>query len=145
MKRLPFGKETKLNLGLGLCPCCEVQRGVYHQPGCPCEECGKCGKPVVFCACQCLEPFDADQVIRGVILSMTENDIIREGVKIKDMENLSYTNQAVIKGYMEGLLGLTPCGIGDDGFPTYDLHAVALQLGMSDTEKAHMMAAAGLG
>ena len=141
LQRLAFGREKKLNLGLGLCPCCEVQRGVNHKAGCVCEECANCSKPVVFCACQCLDPHDADQVIKGVILSMTEDDIIREGGKIKDMDNLSYTEQAVVSGYMEGLLGLTPCGVGNDGFSTYDLNEVALQLCMNDTEKAHLLAA----
>lgn len=143
--RLLFGKEQRLILGLGDCPACETKRGSLHEYGCVAEECPKCHRPIVACHCQCLEPEEGKHIVAGIILSMTEADVIRLGEGIKDMKTLSYTNEAVIKSTMEGLLGLTPCGIGDDGFPTYDLHAVALQLGMTDTEKAHMMAACGMG
>jgi len=118
-----------------------VKRGQEHEYGCVAESCPRCHRAIITCSCQCLEPGEGAKIILGIERTFTSvDDVALASESVKDMNKLSYSEQAAINAFMV-VLGLKPCGIGKDGEPQYDLNCVADTLQMTDTERNKMMSA----
>lgn len=51
---IPFGEEAHSSTE-DYCRECGAKRGRYHHPGCPTEECPRCGKQYTTCECDTKE------------------------------------------------------------------------------------------
>lgn len=66
-KRVPFGAENNLpQSGRETCGQCGCRREETHLPGCAGEECPACGKVLIGCCCECLSPYDGEEIIQGL-------------------------------------------------------------------------------
>lgn len=160
-ERIPFGRETRLNLGFGpVCPGCDAPRGGYHRPGCPAEECAKCGGVLINCYCMALQPFDGVRIVRGIaatVGSLDEAFALGRGVGNRNTERWSYSDQAAMQFFMEHgpeplrtavnnkfhecFPGLQPAGVDAKGQKYYSVRDLARELGADEEEFTEFAAA----
>jgi hypothetical protein len=72
MKRLIFGKETKLEIFANTCPDCGAQRGHFHKFGCAMESCPKCGGRLLKCSCKALDITDSLILVKAIADNITD-------------------------------------------------------------------------
>jgi hypothetical protein len=66
-KRVLFGAEKRMiQIGKDICGQCGCRQDHLHVPGCAGEECPECGKALIGCCCQCLSPYDGENIILGL-------------------------------------------------------------------------------
>ena len=160
-ERIPFGSETRLNLGFGpVCPGCDAPRGSHHRPGCPAEECAKCGGVLINCYCMAIQPFDGLRIVRGIVAnvgSLDEALALGRGVGNRDIERWSYSDQAAMQYFMEHgperlrtavndkfhecFPGLQPAGVDAKGQKYYSARDLAREVGANEKEFAEFAVA----
>ncbi len=76
MNRVPFGKESKLEIFAVNCPGCNASRGQYHEYGCPVESCPKCYGRLLKCSCMALSLHDEFKLAEAVAQSLTREQVL---------------------------------------------------------------------
>lgn len=131
------------------CPGCNVNRGYFHQYGCPLESCPLCGARLRQCTCMALSIADGFKLTGAIAKSLTRN----EALNILDTDeavNSTYERQGAFNwtclnappGYREEMerraleiIGGTRCG----GMIRVPLDKAAECLGLSIEEARPIM------
>jgi len=86
MNRISFGQEAKLEILQSNCPGCDVERGQYHEYGCPLESCPECGSRLLECSCQVLSIPDEFRLTRAVAETMTREQVLNMAEESKHLD-----------------------------------------------------------
>ncbi len=77
MKRIPFGKETKLEIIATTCPGCNTPHGQFHEYGCVLESCPECHGRILKCGCMVLSMIDEMRLTKAIAKTLTSEDVHR--------------------------------------------------------------------
>ena len=122
--RVPYGKEKRLNIGVIMCPVCEVQPGQYHEYGCFAEERPQCHDVLLNCHCRCIYLHEGQLHIKAIsasFCSLEEVCAVIYAPIVHEVPSLFFVAAWVT--VME-LAGLEPDKFDNLGDPLYSPEAV---------------------
>lgn len=91
--RIPFGHETNLEIPTNTCPGCNINRGQFHEYGCPVETCPKCSGRLLKCACMVLSIVDEMKITKAVAATLSKEQVLNMTDNSKTLDK-SYTEKA---------------------------------------------------
>ncbi len=80
MNRIPFGRETRLEIIAVNCPGCSTPLGQFHEYGCVLETCPECSGRILNCKCRVLSLSDAFRITRAVADNITDRAEVTRAV-----------------------------------------------------------------
>lgn len=92
MRRVPFGKETKMEILADSCPGCNVYRRQFHEYGCPLESCPKCGGRLLKCSCMVLSIVDEMRITKAVAATFSRDQVLSMSDNSKTLDK-NYTEK----------------------------------------------------
>ncbi|MDR3088332.1 MAG: hypothetical protein LBU39_00750 [Desulfobulbaceae bacterium] len=99
LPRIPFGQEQCLRDDAEQCPCCGCAIGMPHAFGCSSEECPRCHRLLIGCACDPLSASDSAKIIAALVRQFHDLD---EAVSVTNItpngeEQFSYLHHAAMQ------------------------------------------------
>jgi len=122
--RLPYGKEQRLNLGVNICPVCEVQHGHHHEYGCFAEECPECHSALMTCHCRSIAPYEGQLHIKAIAESFTSPEEVCAIISAPIIHEVPSLLFVAAWGSVTELVGLEPERFDDLGDPVFSSEAV---------------------
>jgi hypothetical protein len=123
-KRVKYGSEKQLNLGLDKCPICAVQPGKHHEYGCFAEECPECHCILLNCHCRSIDPYEGQLHIKAISESFESPEEVLEIFYRPIVSEVPSLLTAAAWVTIFDMMGLEPKGYDDLGDPLYSAEDV---------------------
>lgn len=109
MNRIPFGKETKMQIITTRCPGCSASHGNLHEYACPVESCPKCGGRVLKCSCKVLDIVDGMKTAKAIADVINDKAEIHRAIAQGSKHlNQTYYEEGVMIWIMEDVTARDP-------------------------------------